>query len=72
MLGCDKDIQRVKEFMKMGEFIFTTPKNGEEFFLVPHQHYGEFCTPFIEVYTDGKLTRTINCSAISEIRFLYT
>ena len=69
MLGCDKDVKRVKEYRAGGEFIFTAPRDGEEFLLVPYQYYGETSTPFIEIYTDGKLTRTVNCAYVSEVRF---
>lgn len=72
MLGCDKDVKEVKEYMKFGEFIFTSPRDGEEFYLVPYGHYGETSTPFIEVYKNGNLTRTVNASAIAEVRFLNT
>ena len=69
MLGCDKDMKRVKEYRVGNDFIFTTPRDGEEFFIAPYQHYGETSTPFIEVYKDGKLERTINCAYVAEVRF---
>ena len=72
MLGCDKDVKKVKEYMKLGEFIFTTPRDGEEFYLIPYGHYGDGCTPFIEVYSDGVLLRVVNGCALSEVRFLNT
>ena len=69
MLGCDKDMKKVKEYRLGGEFIFTSPRDGEEFYIVPHQFYGELSTPFIEVYENGKLTKTVNCAYVSEVRF---
>ena len=72
MLGCDKDVKKVKEFMKIGEFIFTAPRDGEEFYLVPYQYYGDASAPFIEVYKNGSLIRTVNASALAEVRFLNT
>lgn len=68
MLGCDKDMKLVKEYRLGGEFMFTAPQKGEEFFLVPYQFYGEASTPFIEIYKDGSLIRTVNCAYVAEIR----
>jgi hypothetical protein len=69
MLGCDKDMKRVREYRLGGDFIFTSPREFEEFYLAPYQYYGELSTPFIEVYKNGELTRSVNCAYVSEVRF---
>lgn len=71
MLGSDHEIKKVKEYLKIGEFIYTTPKEREEFFMVPYSYYGDNSTPFIEVYCDGVLSRTVNYSSLSEVRYYY-
>ena len=45
-----KDVKKVKEYMKFGEFIFTSPRWEEFYSKVPYGHYGDTSTPFIEVY----------------------
>lgn len=69
MLGSDKDMKKVKEYRCGGDFVFTAPKDGEQFYLAPYSYYGDTSTPFIEVYKDGELTRSINCAYVSEVRF---
>lgn len=69
MLGCDKDMKKVKEYRLGSDFIYTTPKEEETFFLAPYQYYGETSTPFIEIYRGDKLVRTVNCAYVAEVRF---
>lgn len=69
MLGCDRDMKKIKEYRCGGDFIFTTPIDGEEFYLVPYGFYGETSTPFIEIYKNGVLTRSVNCAYVAEVRF---
>lgn len=64
---------RIKEFLYIDRNAegcgFVKPEHGEEFWGVPYGFDGETSLPYIEVYKNGKILRTINCADISTIEF---
>ncbi len=48
---------------------WNVPGDGEEFWGIPHQYYGELSQPFIEIRKNGAVKQTVNCADVSCVDF---
>jgi len=67
------DIRRVKKYLPLDfaaqECGWVEPKQFQKFIGVPYSYYSDNSFPFIEVYEDNVLVKTINILGIDEIEF---
>lgn len=65
-----KKIERFKLIDHFSEGLsWTEPESNESFLGVPYQFDADDSMPYVEIYRDGSLVKTVNAMDCSEIEF---